>query len=59
MLCGEFKCVFLVDGECEPVGGGCIGKMCTNWGECITASNKKTRIVMGYESDSFKVVKQP
>lgn len=40
MLCGEFKCVFLVDGECEPVDGGCIGEMCTNWGECINCQQQ-------------------
>ena len=40
MLCGEFKCVFWVDGECEPVDGGCIGEMCTNWGECINCQQQ-------------------
>lgn len=35
MQCKEFQCVYGCDGECEPMGGACIGNMCENFGECI------------------------
>lgn len=35
MLCNEFKCVDLVDGECDQLETECIGNLCENWGECI------------------------
>lgn len=34
MLCNEFKCVYLADVECEPIGGECIGDMCGEYGQC-------------------------
>lgn len=34
MSCNNFKCVNLVDGECDQDGGECIGDLCENWGEC-------------------------
>lgn len=36
MICNDFKCVYLDDGECTEVGGECIGEMCENFGECGT-----------------------
>lgn len=37
MLCNEFKCVYLDDGECTEMGGECLGsEMCENFGECRT-----------------------
>lgn len=35
MSCNNFKCVNLVGGECEELGGDCIGDLCENWGECL------------------------
>lgn len=35
MLCGEFKCVYLVDGGCDQLGTECIGDMCGEYGECL------------------------
>lgn len=34
MRCDKFKCVYLDDGECEPMGTEYIGDMCENFGEC-------------------------
>lgn len=33
MKCNKFKCVYKCDGECEPMGGECIGDMCECFGE--------------------------
>lgn len=35
MLCNNFKCVNLVDDECDLYGGECIGDQCEDWGECL------------------------
>ena len=35
MLCDNFKCVNLVDDECDQDGGECIGDLCECWGECL------------------------
>ena len=36
MKCDKYKCIYVVDGECEADGGECIGDMCENFGECAT-----------------------
>ncbi len=40
MLCNNFKCVYLVDGECEKMGSECIPDICENWGECISCQKQ-------------------
>lgn len=31
----DFECKYLDDsGECEPMGGECIGDLCDSWEEC-------------------------
>ena len=35
MLCDNFKCVNLVDDECDLYGGECIGDQCEDWGVCL------------------------
>lgn len=32
MSCDNFKCVNLIDGECDQDGGECIGDLCECWG---------------------------
>ncbi|MEI1255999.1 hypothetical protein V8Q34_14770 [Blautia sp. JLR.GB0024] len=51
MLCGEFKCVYLVDGECEPVGGSCITDLCENWGECINCQQEANKDCDGMQKE--------
>lgn len=34
MLCEKFRCVYLADGECEPMGTECIGDMREEYGQC-------------------------
>lgn len=34
MKCNSFECIYMDSGECEPMGGECIGDLCENWGEC-------------------------
>lgn len=38
--CNNFKCVNLVDGECEEMGGECISGMCEDWGECLNCQKQ-------------------
>lgn len=38
--CNNFECVYLVDGECEEIGGECIGDLCENWGECLNCQKQ-------------------
>lgn len=40
MLCNNFECVYLDNGECEEMGGECIGDLCENWGECISCQKQ-------------------
>ena len=49
MKCDKFKCVYEVDGECEPMGGECIGDMCECFGECINCQEQENE-----ECDGFK-----
>lgn len=35
MTCDNFKCVNLVDGECDQDDGECVGDLCEDWGECL------------------------
>lgn len=35
MQCNSFKCINLVDDECDQNGGECIGDLCEDWGECL------------------------
>ena len=41
MACNKFKCVYEIDGECEPMGGECIGECSEcrqqDWDECDRA----------------------
>ncbi|MFW5652078.1 hypothetical protein [Acetivibrio ethanolgignens] len=34
MACNKFKCVYEIDGECEPMCVECTGDMCECFGEC-------------------------
>lgn len=38
--CNNFECVYLDNGECEPMGGECIGNLCENWGECLNCQKQ-------------------
>lgn len=49
MRCNKFKCVYKCDGECEPMGGECIGDMCECFGECINCQEQENE-----ECDGFK-----
>lgn len=40
MKCNKFKCVYECDGECEPMGGECIGDMCENFVDCSGCQEK-------------------
>lgn len=40
MQCNKFKCVYEYEGECEPMGGECIGDMCENFGECLNCQGQ-------------------
>lgn len=35
MVCDNFKCVNLVDNECDLYSSECIGAQCEDWGECL------------------------
>lgn len=40
MQCKAFSCVYEIDGECDQIGGECIGDMCENFGECISCQDQ-------------------
>lgn len=50
MLCNEFRCVYMADGECELADGECIGDMCENWGECIKCQQRDKEECEGLRS---------
>lgn len=40
MLCNNFECVYLDNGECEPMSSECIDDLCENWGECLSCQKQ-------------------
>lgn len=50
MLCNDFQCVYLVDGECDQLETECIGDMCGNWGECINCQQQDKEECEGLRS---------
>ena len=41
MQCKDFRCVYEADGECEQMGGECIGDLCENFRECSSCQDQE------------------